>query len=168
MLGGGSGRVPSGGVGGLGGPVLTVRVVVPGRKSDSDGSVICDLDAPVDEVVKALRKSMAVIKSARFAAGGAKGASPLIKSLLVLIKARGGEDAAVPALLDTLSHTLRVRESSPPGNDSIHTDETIALLTPPALFAALASLCTLRSNPPKQIFRRRFSLHGSCMAKMPA
>ena len=136
----------------MGGPVLTVRVVVPGRKSDSDGSVMCDLDAPVDEVVKALRKSMAVIKSARFAAGGAKGASPLIKSLLVLIKARGGEDAAVPALLDTLSHTLRVRDSYPPGNDSMQRHDTIALLAPPALFAELAPLCALRSNLPRQIF----------------
>lgn len=112
MLGGGSGRASSG-VSGLGGPVLTVRVVVPGRKSDNDGSVMCDTDASVDDVIKALRKSMTVIKTVKFALGGAKGASPLIKSLLVLIKARGGEDAAVPALLDTLSHTLRVRDASP-------------------------------------------------------
>jgi len=70
--------------------------------------MVCEVDATVEEVHKALRKTMATVRSAKFAAGGAKGASPLVKSLLVLAKARGAEDAAVPALLDAITYITKV------------------------------------------------------------
>lgn len=88
---------------------MVVRVVVPSRKQCSellnDAAVLLDPDASTEEVLKSLRRLAALAKSPKFLQGGSKAATPVIKAVLTIIRARGGpqDESVLLAVLETLT-----------------------------------------------------------------
>ena len=90
---------------------MVVRVMVPssGRKQNSelmnDAAVLLDPDASADEVRASLRRMQALVKTPKFVQGGSKAATPIVKAVLGIVRARGGpsDEAVLLGVLDTFT-----------------------------------------------------------------
>jgi hypothetical protein len=88
---------------------MVVKVVVPSRKAASaelmDAAVLLDPDASSDEVLKSLRRTAALAKTPKFAQGGSKAATPVVKAVLAIIRSRSGpsDETMLLTVLETLA-----------------------------------------------------------------
>ena len=88
---------------------MVVRVVVPSRKRENsdivnDANVLLDPDASAEEVLKSLRRLAALAKSPKFVQGGSKAATPVIKTVISIIRSRSSPSDESEAGEATLHH----------------------------------------------------------------